>query len=69
METVAIGRAGDRDIIVSGSGDDTVRVCDAVTGAPIGVPLAGYKGWVHAVASAGRGTATSSCPAPRIAQY
>ena len=50
METVAIGRAGDRDIIVSGSGDDTVRVWDAVTGAPIGALLVGREGWVSAVA-------------------
>ena len=47
---MAIGRAGDRDIIVSGSGDGTVRVWDAVTGDPVGGPLAGHDGWVNAVA-------------------
>ena len=34
VNAVAIGRAGDRDVIVSGSGDRTVRVWDAVTGEP-----------------------------------
>ena len=37
---VAIGRAGDRDIVVSGYGDGTVRIWDAVTGDPVGAPLA-----------------------------
>ena len=50
VSAVAIGRAGDRDIIVSGSGDKTVRVWDAVTGAPAGAPLAGHGDWVRAVA-------------------
>ena len=47
---MAIGRAGDRDIIVSGSEDETVRVWDAVTGNPVGSALAGHDGEVHAVA-------------------
>ena len=47
---MAIGRAGDRDIIVSGSADGTVRVWDAVTGDPVGAPLAGHDGAVYAVA-------------------
>ena len=47
---MAIGRAGDRDIIVSGADDGTVRVWDAVTGDPVGDPLAGHDGWVSAVA-------------------
>ena len=42
VNAVAIGRAGDRDIIVSGSADSTVRVWDAVTGDPAGTPLAGH---------------------------
>ena len=50
VTAVAIGRAGDRDIIVSGSGDGTVRVWDAVTGAPVGGPLAGHDGPVTSVA-------------------
>jgi hypothetical protein len=41
---VAIGRAGDRDVIVSGGEDDTVRVWDAVTGAPTGDPLISHGG-------------------------
>ena len=32
VNSVAIGRAGGRDIIISGSGDAKVRVWDAVTG-------------------------------------
>ena len=47
---VAIGRAGDRDVIVSGSADGTVRVWDAVTGDPVGAPLAGHDNSVNAVA-------------------
>ena len=48
---MAIGRAGDRDIIVSGSDDQTVRIWDAVTGDPRRpVPLAGHDDWVDAVA-------------------
>ena len=50
MSAVAIGRAGDRDVIVSGSADGTVRVWDAVTGDLVGAPLAGHDGWVCAVA-------------------
>ena len=50
VNAVAIGRAGDRDIIVSGSDDGTVRVWDAVTGDPAGAPLAGHDGPVNAVA-------------------
>ena len=41
---VAVGRAGDRDVIVSGSGDETVRVWDAVTGQLAGGPLTGHTG-------------------------
>jgi WD40 repeat protein len=47
---VALGRAGDRDIIVSGSADATVRVWDAATGDPVGAPLTGHDGEVQAVA-------------------
>ena len=36
VTAVAVGRAGDRDVIVSGGDDGTVRVWDAVTGQPAG---------------------------------
>ena len=69
MTAVAIGRAGDRDVIVSGSDDGTVRVWDAVTGDPVGDPLTGHDRpgelrW----RSGGPGTATSSSPAPTTAR-
>jgi WD40 repeat protein len=56
VRAIAIGRAGDRDIIVSGSDDQTVRVWDAVTGDPVGAPLAGHDGSVRAVAIGRAGT-------------
>ena len=46
---VAVGRPGDRDVIVSG-GDGTVRVWDAASGQPVGPPLTGHAGAVLAVA-------------------
>ena len=39
---MAIGRIGDRDVIVSGSVDGTVRVWDAATGRLRGDPLTGH---------------------------
>jgi WD40 repeat protein len=50
VTSVAIGRPGDRDVIVSGSADHTVRIWDAVTGALVGTPLAGHEGPVTSVA-------------------
>ena len=50
VNAVAVGRAGDRDIIVSGSDDGTVQVWDAVTGDPPGAWLADHDGRVNAVA-------------------
>jgi WD40 repeat protein len=47
---VATGRVGDRDVIVSGSADRTVRIWDAVTAQPIGNPLVGHTDSVEAVA-------------------
>ena len=42
VTTLAIGRAGDRDIIATTSDDQTVRIWDATTGTPIGDPLTGH---------------------------
>jgi hypothetical protein len=50
VNAVAIGRAGGRDIIVSGHDDGTVWIWDAVTGHPIGEPLAVHGAPVNAVA-------------------
>jgi WD40 repeat protein len=45
-----VGRVGDRDVIISGSADETVRVWDARTGQVVGPPLTGHTGPVGAVA-------------------
>ena len=50
VHAVAIGRVGDRDVIISGSWDETVRVWDAATGQPRSEPLTGHTGPVQAVA-------------------
>jgi V8-like Glu-specific endopeptidase len=50
VDAVAIGRAAGRDIIVSASRDQTVRVWDAATGQPYGEPLTGHTDIVTAVA-------------------
>ena len=50
IDAVAIGRAGGRDIVVSGSDNGIVRVWDAGTGEPIGEPLSGHFAEVNAVA-------------------
>ena len=57
VTAVAVGRAGDRDVIVSGGRDGTVRVWDAVTGQPAGQPLTGHTGGVTAVAVGRAGAA------------
>ena len=38
--------------MISGSDDETVRVWDLATGTPVGAPLTGHGGLVHAVAVA-----------------
>jgi WD40 repeat protein len=50
QNSLAIGPAGDRDIIVPGSADRTVRTWDAYTAQSVGIPLAGHGGAVNAVA-------------------
>ena len=48
--SVALGRVADRDVIVSGGADGTVRRWDAATGEAVGAPLAGHAGVVTSVA-------------------
>ncbi len=47
---IAVGRAGKRDVIITGSLDGTVRVWNAATGYQVGAPLAGHHGTALAVA-------------------
>ena len=54
VNAVAIRRIGDRDVIVSGSSDSTVRVWDAATGRPRGEPLTGHTGAVARAVALGR---------------
>jgi WD40 repeat protein len=49
VSAVAVGRLGDRDVIVSGALDRTVRIWNA-TGRPIRKPLTGHTREVSAVA-------------------
>jgi len=48
---VATGRAGDRDVLVSGASDGTVRIWDPVNGSPIGESLHRHDHAVYAVAT------------------
>jgi hypothetical protein len=41
---VAIGRAGDRDVIISGPFDNTLQIWDAVTGESAGNTFTGHHG-------------------------
>jgi WD40 repeat protein len=50
VNAVAVGRVADRDVIISGADDFTVRIWDATNGDPIGSPLVGHKGIVNSVA-------------------
>ena len=66
IDAVAIGRAGGRDIVVSGSDNGIVRVWDAGTGEPIGEPLSGHFAEVNAVAIGRPAAGTSWSPAAAI---
>ena len=44
VNAVAVGQLDGRTVVVSGSGDRTVRVWDAATGAPVGDPFTGHDG-------------------------
>jgi len=51
-------------VIISGSDDQTVRVWDLATGAPVGDPFTGHGGPVNAIASPrGRGFMQTGLPA------
>ena len=47
---VALGRAEGRDVIISGSSDQTIRIWDASTGQPVGSPMTGHTTAVCTVA-------------------
>ena len=49
VHAVATGELDGRPVVVSGSGDGTVRVWDLATGALVGDPFTGHSGGVHAV--------------------
>ena len=50
VRAVAVGRAGERDVIVSGTLQGTLQIWDAVTGELVGPSLMGQEGPVLAVA-------------------
>jgi WD40 repeat protein len=50
VRSVALGKAGERDVVVSGATDMTIRIWDAVTGDLVCEPLEGHGNWVQSVA-------------------
>lgn len=49
VTAVALGRIGEREVIVSGSRDQTVRIWDAASGQQLGAPMTRHTDWVRAV--------------------
>ena len=63
INAVAAGRLGERDVIVSGGSDGTVRVADVTSGRSLAV-FEGHEGWVTSVACGridGRDIVVSGC--------
>jgi WD40 repeat protein len=52
VHAVAVAVLEDRPVVISASGDKTIRVWDLATGAPVGDPFRGHARPVHAVAAA-----------------
>ena len=52
VRAVAVTELDGRPVVVSGGGDEAVRVWDLATGTPVGDPFTGHRGLVNAVAVA-----------------
>ncbi len=52
VSAVAVAELDGRPVVISGSGDRTVRVWDLATGTPLSRPFTGHTDWVRAVAVA-----------------
>ena len=52
VHAVAAAELDGRPVVISGSGDSTIRVWDLATGTPVTGPITGHDGAVHAVAAA-----------------
>ena len=64
VRAVAAAELDGRPVVISGSGDRTVRVWDLATGTPVGNPFTGHDGPVNAIASLrGRGLIQTGLPA------
>ena len=54
VRALAAGRAGGREVIVSGSFEGNVEICDAATGDPTGPPLTSHNGLRPTAVAIGR---------------